>query len=54
MSSLPVEIPVPCGYQTLSSPTPIDDTGIRYYPKRNDWSPLFVPSPEVVLVGKTS
>ncbi|EHS64565.1 uncharacterized protein PGTG_22357 [Puccinia graminis f. sp. tritici CRL 75-36-700-3] len=52
MSSSPVEIPVPRGYQTLSNPTPIDDTsfmqtGIRYYPKRDDWSPLFVPSPEV-------
>ncbi|EFP81396.2 uncharacterized protein PGTG_07017 [Puccinia graminis f. sp. tritici CRL 75-36-700-3] len=49
--SSPVEIPAPRGYQAISNPTPIDDTsfvqnGIRYYPERGDWSPLFVPNAE--------
>ncbi|KAA1131659.1 hypothetical protein PGTUg99_034846 [Puccinia graminis f. sp. tritici] len=44
--SLPVEIPGPRGYQAISNPTPVDDNGIRYYPERGDWSPLFVPNAE--------
>ncbi|KAA1130028.1 hypothetical protein PGTUg99_005249 [Puccinia graminis f. sp. tritici] len=45
-TSSPVEIPAPRGYQAISNPTPIDDDGIRYYPERGDWSPLFVPNAE--------
>ncbi|KAA1137689.1 hypothetical protein PGTUg99_026500 [Puccinia graminis f. sp. tritici] len=44
--SSPVEIPGPRGYQTISNPTPANDNGIRYYPERGDWSPLFVPNAE--------
>ncbi|KAA1071028.1 hypothetical protein PGTUg99_016252 [Puccinia graminis f. sp. tritici] len=45
-TSSPVEIPAPRGYQAISNPTPIDNDGIRYYPERGDWSPLFVPKAE--------
>ncbi|EFP81011.2 uncharacterized protein PGTG_07263 [Puccinia graminis f. sp. tritici CRL 75-36-700-3] len=50
-TSSPIEIPAPRGYQAISNPTPANDTsfvqnGIRYYPERGDWSPLFVPNAE--------
>ncbi|KAA1070504.1 hypothetical protein PGT21_014146 [Puccinia graminis f. sp. tritici] len=44
--SSPVEIPAPRGYQAISNPTPANEDGIRYYPERGDWSPLFVPNAE--------
>ncbi|KAA1099059.1 hypothetical protein PGTUg99_005656 [Puccinia graminis f. sp. tritici] len=45
--SSPAKILAPRGYPAISNPIPIADTGIRHYPKRNDWCALFVPSPEV-------
>ncbi|KAA1081519.1 hypothetical protein PGTUg99_010113 [Puccinia graminis f. sp. tritici] len=45
-TSSPIEIPAPRGYQAISNPTPANDNGIRYYPERGDWSPLFVPNAE--------